>query len=260
MARAYLACLRTDADRDTAQANVELSTALLQLAQRQKTAGTGTGIDVTRAEVQLANDRQRLIRAGDIDAGAGPGRLLPLRELEERGRKFDVGLRGIAIGVGPQTRQVGARHFIRHRTAGGVMIQFHRGQRGFGGLIFLDVAEIHDRLLRRCSRVQHIKRPHDGGDGKARNRDFETEAEGLEIRRLAVVGNRHIDIREERRLGLGYLLRGLLHRFLRQRHARTAVRRQCDFDRAFEAQRQRRLRHAQVLSARQARDQEQNGK
>ena len=70
VARAYLACLRTDADRDTAQANVELSTALLQLAQRQKTAGTGTGIDVTRAEVQLANDRQRLIRAGNDRARA----------------------------------------------------------------------------------------------------------------------------------------------------------------------------------------------
>jgi outer membrane protein TolC len=65
VARDYLACLRADADRDTAQANVELSNALLQLAQRQKTAGTGTGIDVTRAEVQLANDRQRLIRAGN---------------------------------------------------------------------------------------------------------------------------------------------------------------------------------------------------
>jgi outer membrane protein TolC len=63
VARDYLACLRADADRDTAQANVELSNTLLQLAQRQKTAGTGTGIDVTRAEVQLANDRQRLIRA-----------------------------------------------------------------------------------------------------------------------------------------------------------------------------------------------------
>jgi outer membrane protein len=63
VARDYLACLRADADRDTAQANVELSDTLLKLAQRQKTAGTGTGIDVTRAEVQLANDRQRLIRA-----------------------------------------------------------------------------------------------------------------------------------------------------------------------------------------------------
>jgi outer membrane protein TolC len=63
VARAYLACLRADADRDTARANVELSEALLAQARRVQTAGTGTGIEVTRAEVQLANDRQRLIRA-----------------------------------------------------------------------------------------------------------------------------------------------------------------------------------------------------
>jgi outer membrane protein len=63
VARDYLACLRADADRDTARSNVELSQALLQLAQRQKNAGTGTGIETTRAEVQLANDRQKLIRA-----------------------------------------------------------------------------------------------------------------------------------------------------------------------------------------------------
>ena len=61
--RAYLACLRADANRDTARANVELSEALLAQARRAQTAGTGTGIEVTRAEVQLANDRQRLIRA-----------------------------------------------------------------------------------------------------------------------------------------------------------------------------------------------------
>lgn len=63
VARAYLACLRADANRDTARANVELSEALLAQARRAQTAGTGTGIEVTRAEVQLANDRQRLIRA-----------------------------------------------------------------------------------------------------------------------------------------------------------------------------------------------------
>ena len=66
VARAYLACLRADAARDTARANVELSEALLALARRAVTAGTGTGIEITRAEVQLANDRQRLIRA-DFD-------------------------------------------------------------------------------------------------------------------------------------------------------------------------------------------------
>lgn len=65
VARDYLACLRAEADRTTARANVDLSEALLMLSQRQKDAGTGTGIEVTRAEVQLANDRQSLIRAGN---------------------------------------------------------------------------------------------------------------------------------------------------------------------------------------------------
>jgi outer membrane protein len=60
VARAYLASLREDAALDTARANVELSQALVRLAQSQKDAGTGTGIEVTRAQVQLANDNQRL--------------------------------------------------------------------------------------------------------------------------------------------------------------------------------------------------------
>src|SRR5712691_3473988 len=63
VAHDYLSCLRADAARDTARANVELSQALLDQARRAQTAGTGTGIEVTRADVQLANDRQRLIRA-----------------------------------------------------------------------------------------------------------------------------------------------------------------------------------------------------
>lgn len=61
VARAYLSSLRADAALEAARANVDLSTALQQLANRQKTAGTGTGIEVTRAQVQLANDRQRLL-------------------------------------------------------------------------------------------------------------------------------------------------------------------------------------------------------
>lgn len=60
IARTYLAALRTDASLETARANVELSEALVKLANSQKAAGTGTGIEVTRAQVQLANDRQRL--------------------------------------------------------------------------------------------------------------------------------------------------------------------------------------------------------
>lgn len=63
VARVYLAALRAQAARDTAKANVELSEALLKLAQSTKAAGTGTGIEVTRAEVQLANDRQELVAA-----------------------------------------------------------------------------------------------------------------------------------------------------------------------------------------------------
>lgn len=63
VARAYLAGLQAKAALDTAQANVELSDALLKLAQQQKEAGTGTGIEITRAEVQLANDRQHLLVA-----------------------------------------------------------------------------------------------------------------------------------------------------------------------------------------------------
>ncbi len=59
-ARAYLTALRAEATLDTARANVELSEALVKLANTQKIAGTGIGIEVTRAQVQLANDHQRL--------------------------------------------------------------------------------------------------------------------------------------------------------------------------------------------------------
>ena len=68
VARAYLAGLRAQASVDTQRANVELSESLLRLAQQQKAAGTGTGIEITRAEVQLANDRQAMLVAeNDLD-------------------------------------------------------------------------------------------------------------------------------------------------------------------------------------------------
>src|SRR5215472_10344487 len=68
VSRAYLASLRADADLETARANVDLSMALERLAQSQKNAGTGTGIEVTRAQVQLANDRQlALVAENDTD-------------------------------------------------------------------------------------------------------------------------------------------------------------------------------------------------
>lgn len=63
VARAYLAAVKGDTDVDTAQANVMLSQAVLTQAENQKAAGTGTGIEITRARVQLANDQQRLLVA-----------------------------------------------------------------------------------------------------------------------------------------------------------------------------------------------------
>ena len=70
VAHDYLACLRTDAVRDTARANIELSQALLDLAKRAQAAGTGTGIEITRAQVQLSSDKQRLIKADNDRARA----------------------------------------------------------------------------------------------------------------------------------------------------------------------------------------------
>jgi outer membrane protein TolC len=71
VARAYLAAVRADADVDAANANAALSQAVLKQAENQKTAGTGTGIEITRARVQLANDRQRLLVAENARHAAG---------------------------------------------------------------------------------------------------------------------------------------------------------------------------------------------
>lgn len=70
VARAYLAAQKTEADVESAQANVTLSAALVTLAEHQKEVGTGTGIDITRARVQLANDRQRLLSAQNQNRAA----------------------------------------------------------------------------------------------------------------------------------------------------------------------------------------------
>jgi outer membrane protein len=63
VARAYLSAIRAEADVETAQANVTLSKAVLTQAENQKKAGAATGIEITRARVQLANDQQRLLIA-----------------------------------------------------------------------------------------------------------------------------------------------------------------------------------------------------
>ena len=63
VARVYLSLLKARASEDAARSSVALAERLLELAEDQKSAGTGTGIEITRARVQLANERQRLLAA-----------------------------------------------------------------------------------------------------------------------------------------------------------------------------------------------------
>ncbi|HXI40627.1 MAG TPA: TolC family protein [Bryobacteraceae bacterium] len=59
VAKAYMAGLRAVAELEAVNANVALAEAVLKQAQNQKTAGSGTGIEVTRARVELLNQKQR---------------------------------------------------------------------------------------------------------------------------------------------------------------------------------------------------------
>jgi len=61
VAKAYLTALRADADVEAYQANVSMAEAVLKQSENQKSAGTGTGIEVTRAKVQLSNEKQHLL-------------------------------------------------------------------------------------------------------------------------------------------------------------------------------------------------------
>jgi outer membrane protein len=63
VSRTYLAALRAESRLETAKANVDLAEALLKLAQNTKSAGTGTGMEVTRAMVQVAAKKQQLLLA-----------------------------------------------------------------------------------------------------------------------------------------------------------------------------------------------------
>lgn len=58
---AYVRAMRADADLRARQADTVLATELLRIAQSQLQAGTGVGLDVTRARSQLANTRASLI-------------------------------------------------------------------------------------------------------------------------------------------------------------------------------------------------------
>jgi outer membrane protein TolC len=66
VAKAYLAALRANADVEAYQSNVSLAEAVLKQAENQKSAGTGTGIEVTRAKVQLSKEQgESAVAAGD---------------------------------------------------------------------------------------------------------------------------------------------------------------------------------------------------
>ncbi|HXN75468.1 MAG TPA: TolC family protein, partial [Gemmatimonadaceae bacterium] len=58
---AYIRAMRADADLRARQADTRLATELLSIAQSQLQAGTGVGLDVTRAKSQLAATRAALI-------------------------------------------------------------------------------------------------------------------------------------------------------------------------------------------------------
>ncbi len=59
VAKTYLAALHARAELAAVNADVNLAKALLNQAETQKAAGTGTGIEVTRSRVQLSNEQQR---------------------------------------------------------------------------------------------------------------------------------------------------------------------------------------------------------
>lgn len=59
----YLGCLRSAADVKAAKSRVELADALHKLAVSLQENGVGTGVDTLRADVQLQNEKQRLIVA-----------------------------------------------------------------------------------------------------------------------------------------------------------------------------------------------------
>lgn len=66
-ARQYMAVLRGTAEVEAAEANVKLANALVEQAKRVREAGNGVALDVTRAQVELAEEQQRLQAAnGDL--------------------------------------------------------------------------------------------------------------------------------------------------------------------------------------------------
>ena len=82
----YIEALRANEAVKARQADIELAQQLVKLAKDRRAAGVATGLDVTREEVQLENDRQRVLVAQNEQESA---RLNLIRTL---GIDFDVRL------------------------------------------------------------------------------------------------------------------------------------------------------------------------
>jgi outer membrane protein len=81
VASLYMQALASEARVQAAEANVALAEAVARLARNRKDAGAGIAIDVTRAEVQLADARQRLLVARN---GRRQAQLQLLRAMDMR--------------------------------------------------------------------------------------------------------------------------------------------------------------------------------
>jgi outer membrane protein TolC len=79
----YLGILRSSADVKAAQSRVGLAQALYDLAADLQKNGVGTGIDTLRANVQLQNEKQRLIQA-EVAQRVGLSGLQRLLNLDSR--------------------------------------------------------------------------------------------------------------------------------------------------------------------------------
>lgn len=82
----YIEALRADEAVKAREADIELSRQLLKLARDRKAAGIATGLDVTREEVQVENNKQRMLVSQNEQESA---RLNLIRAL---GITFDVRL------------------------------------------------------------------------------------------------------------------------------------------------------------------------
>ena len=63
VARLYAAALRASADAETSNANLALAESLLDVTRRREGQGEATGIDVTRAELSVSRNQQKLLAA-----------------------------------------------------------------------------------------------------------------------------------------------------------------------------------------------------